>query len=108
MSAQDEICSDVYLTNDQTLVEIYATTTLDFCSDMCQIRVEIVQIKIKSARKMSMLFHALQMNACIDTPMRGVPCGQTMYYNTQNEIIHTPQSWLEVGTGTVEIITQYK
>ena len=54
MSAQDKICSE----NDQTLVEI--CTVEYFGSDICQIKLGLVQIK--SAWKMSyvrLLFHAL-------------------------------------------------
>ena len=58
---KDEKCSDIYVStikfvltftnNDLTLVEIYAIV-LDFCSDICQTKVEIVQVNIKSAHKM--------------------------------------------------------
>ena len=51
MSSQDEICSDIYQ-NDLTLVEINAVT-LNFDLDTCQIKVGIVQVSIKSARKTS-------------------------------------------------------
>ena len=44
MSAQYKICSDIYQ-NDLTLVETYAIA-LNFGSDMCQIKVGIVQVNM--------------------------------------------------------------
>ena len=49
MSAQHKICSDK---SDLTLVETYAIA-LKFGSDICQIKVGIVQVNTKSSQKMS-------------------------------------------------------
>ena len=60
MSSQDEFVL-TFTKNDLTLVEINGIA-LNFGSDTCQIKVRIVQLNTKSARKMSdvqLLFHAL-------------------------------------------------
>ena len=71
LSSQNEICSDVYQ-NDLTLVEINAIT-LNFGSGTCQIKVEIIRVNNKSARKMSdvqLLFHALHGSSMLSHATR--------------------------------------
>ena len=57
MSAQDEMCSDIY----QKVTDI-SRSLCNYCSDTCQIKVGIVQVNTKIGRKMSdvqLLFCAL-------------------------------------------------